>query len=96
MMRRIGQAKAGLAADYAAQLARSAGKVVFFARHVDVMDVAEEVFAKQGMRYSSIRGGQTPRVRQKNIDSFVKDRDVAIAVCSLAAAAVLRCVRGDT
>ncbi|MBV9096402.1 MAG: hypothetical protein JO132_21450, partial [Streptosporangiaceae bacterium] len=31
MMRRIGQAKAELAADYAAQLARSAGKVVFFA-----------------------------------------------------------------
>ena len=48
MMRRIGQAKAGLAADYAAQLARSAGKVVFFAKHVDVMDVAEEAFAKQG------------------------------------------------
>jgi hypothetical protein len=42
MMRRIGQAKAGLAADYAAQLARSAGKVVFFAKHVDVMDAAEE------------------------------------------------------
>ncbi|MEP7090353.1 MAG: SNF2-related protein, partial [Nocardioidaceae bacterium] len=42
MMRRIGQAKAGLSADYAAQLARSVGKVVFFAKHVDVMDVAEE------------------------------------------------------
>ena len=88
MMRRIGQAKAGLAADYAAQLARSAGKVVFFARHVDVMDVAEEVFAKQGMRFSSIRGGQTPRVRQKNIDAFVNDPDVAVAVCSLTAAGV--------
>jgi hypothetical protein len=60
MMRRIGQAKAGLAADYAAQLARSAGKVVFFAKHVDVMDVAEETFARQGIRYSSIRGDQTP------------------------------------
>jgi SNF2 family DNA or RNA helicase len=88
MMRRIGQAKAGLAADYAAQLARSAGKVVFFARHVDVMDVAEEVFAKQGMRFSSIRGGQTPRARQKNIDAFVNDPGVAIAVCSLTAAGV--------
>jgi len=88
MMRRIGQAKAGLAADYAAQLARSAGKVVFFARHVDVMDVAEEVFAKQGMRFSSIRGGQTPRVRQRNIDAFVNDPDVAVAVCSLTAAGV--------
>ena len=62
MMRRIGQAKAGLAADYAAQLARSAGKVVFFAKHVDVMDAAEEAFAKQGVRFSSIRGDQTPTV----------------------------------
>src|SRR5689334_22211169 len=34
MMRRIGQAKAELAADYATQLARSAGKVVFFAKHI--------------------------------------------------------------
>ena len=88
MMRRIGQAKAGLAADYAAQLARSAGKVVFFAKHVDVMDVAEEAFAKQGLRFSSIRGGQTPASRQKNIDAFVNDPDVAIAVCSLTAAGV--------
>ena len=40
MMRRIGQAKAGLAADYTAQLARNVGKVVFFAKHVDVMDSA--------------------------------------------------------
>ncbi|MDX6233282.1 MAG: hypothetical protein QOH68_2293, partial [Nocardioidaceae bacterium] len=48
MMRRIGQAKAGLAADYAAQLARSAGKVVFFAKHIDVMDVAEGIFEKRG------------------------------------------------
>ena len=73
MMRRIGQAKAALAADYAAQLARSAGKVVFFAKHVDVMDAAEETFAKQGVRFSSIRGDQTPSVRQRNIDAFVKD-----------------------
>jgi cytosine/adenosine deaminase-related metal-dependent hydrolase len=40
MLRKIGQAKAELAADYAAQLARSAGKVVFFAKHLDVMDAA--------------------------------------------------------
>jgi len=88
MMRRIGQAKAGLAADYAAQLARSAGKVVFFAKHVDVMDVAEETFAKQGIRFSSIRGDQTPSVRQRNIDAFANDPDVAVAVCSLTAAGV--------
>ncbi len=88
MMRRIGQAKAGLAADYAAQLARNVGKVVFFAKHVDVMDVAEETFAKRGIGYSSIRGDQTPKSRQKNIDAFVNDPDVSIAVCSLTAAGV--------
>ncbi len=88
MVRRIGQAKAGLAADYAAQLARSVGKVVFFAKHVDVMDAAEETFAKRGIRYSSIRGDQTRTARQRNIDAFVNDPDVAIAVCSLTAAGV--------
>ncbi len=88
MMRRIGQAKAGLAADYAAQLAHSVGKVVFFAKHIDVMDVAEETFAKRGIRYSSIRGDQTPKARQKNIDAFVNDPDVAVVVCSLSAAGV--------
>jgi SNF2 family DNA or RNA helicase len=88
MMRRIGQAKADLAADYAAQLARSAGKVVFFAKHVDVMDAAEATFAKQGVRFSSIRGDQTPSVRQRNIDAFVNDPDVHVAVCSLTAAGV--------
>ncbi len=88
MMRRIGQAKAGLAADYAAQLARSVGKVVFFAKHIDVMDIAEETFAKRGIRYSSIRGDQTPKSREKNIDAFVNDPDVAVVVCSLTAAGV--------
>jgi hypothetical protein len=88
MMRRIGQAKAELAADYAAQLAHSAGKVVFFAKHVDVMDAAEETFAQRGVRFSSIRGDQTPRVRQANIDAFTGDPDVAVAVCSLTAAGV--------
>ncbi|OLM07039.1 putative helicase regulator [Pseudonocardia sp. Ae706_Ps2] len=88
MMRRLGRAKAGLAADYAVQIARSAGKVVFFAKHVDVMDAAEQTFAKQGVRYSSIRGDQTPTVRQRNIDAFVNDPGVAVAVCSLTAAGV--------
>jgi hypothetical protein len=88
MMRRIGQAKAGLAADYAAQLARSAGKVVFFAKHVDVMDAAEETFTRQGVRFSSIRGDQTSTVRQRNIDAFVNDPEVSVAVCSLTAAGV--------
>jgi len=88
MMRRIGQAKAELAADYAAQLARSAGKVVFFAKHIDVMDAAEQTFARKGVRFSSIRGDQTPTARQANIDAFVNDPDVAVAVCSLTAAGV--------
>jgi SNF2 family DNA or RNA helicase len=88
MMRRIGQAKAALAADYAGQLARNVGKVVFFAKHVDVMDIAEQTFAQRGLGYSSIRGDQTTRVRQKNIDAFVNDPDVAVAVCSLTAAGV--------
>jgi hypothetical protein len=88
LMRRIGQAKASLAADYTAQLARNVGKVVFFAKHVDVMDVAEETFAKRGLKYTSIRGDQTPKVREKSIDAFVNDPDVAVVVCSLTAAGV--------
>jgi SNF2 family DNA or RNA helicase len=88
MVRRIGQAKAALAADYAVQLARSAGKVVFFAKHIDVMDAASELFEAQGVRYASVRGDQTPAVRQRNIDAFVGDPDVAVAVCSLTAAGV--------
>ncbi|MDD9205731.1 DEAD/DEAH box helicase, partial [Georgenia sp. 10Sc9-8] len=88
MMRRIGQAKAGLAADYAAQLVRNVGKVVFFAKHVDVMDAAEETFAQRGIKYASIRGDQTASARQKHIDAFTNDPDVAVAVCSLTAAGV--------
>lgn len=88
MVRRIGQAKAGLAADYTAQLARNVGKVVFFAKHIDVMDTAEETFERRGIRYSSIRGDQTPTARQKNIDAFVNDPDVQVVVCSLTAAGV--------
>jgi hypothetical protein len=88
MMRRIGQAKAVLAADYTAQLARNVGKVVFFAKHVDVMDAAQETFAQRGIGFASIRGDQTPRARQKAIDDFTKDPDVSIVVCSLMAAGV--------
>jgi hypothetical protein len=88
MVRRIGQAKAGPASDYAAQLARNVGKVVFFAKHVDVMDAAEQTFAERGIPYASIRGDQTPRVREKNIKAFVEDPEVQIVVCSLTAAGV--------
>lgn len=88
MLRKIGQAKAELAADYAAQLARSVGKVVFFAKHIDVLDEAEALFARRELTYTSIRGDQTARTRQKNIDAFVNDPDVQIAVCSLMAAGV--------
>ena len=88
MVRRIGQAKAGLAADYAAQLARSVGKVVFFAKHIDVMDQAEAAFAARELRTVSLRGDQTAFARQAAIDAFNKDPEVAIAVCSLTAAGV--------
>jgi superfamily II DNA or RNA helicase len=88
LVRRIGKAKAGLAADYAAQLAHSVGKVVFFARHIEVMDTAEELFTERGIKFSSIRGDQTARKRQQNIDAFVNDPEVSIAVCSLLTAGV--------
>jgi hypothetical protein len=88
MVRRLGQAKAGLAADYAAQLARSAGKVVFFAKHIDVMDQAEAAFAARDLRTVSLRGDQTAIARQAAIDAFNRDPDVHIAVCSLTAAGV--------
>ncbi|HWB65743.1 MAG TPA: DEAD/DEAH box helicase [Mycobacteriales bacterium] len=88
MMRRIGKAKAELAADYTAQLSRNAGKVVFFAKHIDVMDAAEALFEKRGIGFASIRGNQTTKVRQQNIDAFVNDDDVQVIVCSLTAAGV--------
>lgn len=88
MVRKIGQAKAVLAADYTAQLARSVGKVVFFAKHIDVMDAAEEHFAKQGLKSISIRGDQTTAFRQTQIDSFTNDPEVSVAVASLTAAGV--------
>lgn len=88
MMRRIGRAKAGLAADYTAQLARSVGKVVFFAKHVDVMDEAEESFARRGISYVSIRGDQTAKARAAALESFTKDPETSIIVCSLSAAGV--------
>jgi SNF2 family DNA or RNA helicase len=88
MVRKIGQAKANLASDYAAQLAHSVGKVVFFAKHIDVMDAAEQAFAARDLRTISIRGDQTALSRQKEIDAFNNDPDVAVAVCSLTAAGV--------
>ena len=88
MVRRIGQAKATLAADYTAQLARSVGKVVFFAKHIDVMDVAEQHFAKAGLKSVSIRGDQSAKARQSAIDSFAEDPEVAVVVASLSAAGV--------
>ena len=88
MVRKIGQAKAVLAADYAAQLANSVGKVVFFAKHIDVMDTAEQLLAGRGIRTASIRGDQTAPVRQAQIDAFTNDPEVKVIVCSLTAAGV--------
>ncbi len=88
MVRKIGQAKATLAADYTSQLARSVGKVVFFAKHIDVMDAAEEHFARVGLKSVSIRGDQSSKARQLAIDSFDSDPEVAVVVASLTAAGV--------
>lgn len=88
MVRLIGKAKASLAADYTAQLARSVGKVVFFAKHIDVMDHAEQALEKAGLVTVSIRGDQTAIARQKEIDAFNNDPAVSVAVCSLTAAGV--------
>ncbi|MRH29290.1 ATP-dependent helicase [Microbacterium sp. SYP-A9085] len=88
MVRRIGQAKALLAADYAVQLHRSVGKVVFFAKHIDVMDAAEQHFAASGLKSVSIRGDQSTPARQDAIDAFNNDPSVGMAVCSLTAAGV--------
>lgn len=88
MVRKIGQAKAPLAADYTCQLARSVGKVVFFAKHIDVMDAAEEHFERVGLRSVSVRGDQSPRARQEAIDAFTSDPEVSVIVASLTAAGV--------
>lgn len=88
MVRRLGIAKADLAADYAAQLAHSVGKVVFFAKHIDVMDAAEKMFSDRGIQYVSIRGDQTSKARQEAVDAFTNDPRIQIAVCSLMAAGV--------
>ncbi|MGC0142487.1 DEAD/DEAH box helicase [Pseudactinotalea sp. Z1732] len=88
MVRRIGQAKSALAADYTAQLVRSVGKVVFFAKHIDVMDTAEDMLAEAGLRTVSVRGDQSAKARQNAIDAFQNDPEVSVAVCSLTAAGV--------
>ena len=88
MIRKIGSAKAALAADYATQLARSVGKVVLFAKHIDVMDQAEATFARRDIKSVSIRGDQTAAARERAVDSFLHDRKTKAIVCSLSAAGV--------
>ena len=89
MVRQIGQAKAGLAADYAAQLARNVGKVVFFAKHIDVMDTAERALrqARHRLRLDPRRPDRAC-AQQGNSTAFVNDPEVAVVVCSLTAAGV--------
>ena len=88
LVRKIGQAKAVMAADYTAQLARNVGKVVFFAKHIDVLDQALAHFAAAGITTTSIRGDQTTTARQAAIDAFTNDDAVQVIVCSLLAAGV--------
>jgi hypothetical protein len=88
MVRRIGQAKAVPAADYTVNLARNVGKVVFFAKHIDVMDAAEAYFTKAGLKTVSIRGDQTAKARTAALDGFTNDPEISVIVCSLSAAGV--------
>ena len=88
MVRKIGQAKATPAADFTVNLARNVGKVVFFAKHIDVMDAAEAHFKAAGLKTVSIRGEQTAKARTAALDGFTNDPDVAVAVCSLLTAGV--------
>nr|WP_225751037.1 DEAD/DEAH box helicase [Pseudoclavibacter sp. Marseille-Q3772] len=88
MLHRIGLAKAQLAAEYTAQLAHSAGKVVFFAKHIEVMDRAEQTFAQEGLQTVSIRGDQSAAARERAIESFQTDPETKVIVCSLMAAGV--------
>jgi len=88
LVRTIGKAKALMAADYTAQLARNVGKVVFFAKHIDVLDVAYEHFVERGFNPTQIRGDQTTAARQDAIDRFTSDDSVGVIVCSLTAAGV--------
>ncbi|MEL0149577.1 MAG: DEAD/DEAH box helicase, partial [Pontimonas sp.] len=67
LVRKIGSAKAVMAADYTAQLARNVGKVVFFAKHIDVLNQAEKHFASVGVKTTSIRGDQSTSARQDAI-----------------------------
>ncbi len=61
---------------------------MFFAKHIDVMDAAQEAFDARGIKYTAIRGDQTRTARDKAIDSFTNDPEVQIIVCSLTAAGV--------
>lgn len=88
LVRKIGSAKAVMAADYTAQLARNVGKVVFFAKHIDVLNQAERHFASADIKTTSIRGDQNTTQRQSAIDAFTNDEDVQVIVCSLLAAGV--------
>jgi len=88
LVRRIGTAKALMAADYTSQLARNVGKVVFFAKHIDVLDAAYAHFSQQGFNPTQIRGDQTAQARQEAIDKFTNDEEVGVIVCSLTAAGV--------
>ncbi|MBB4070996.1 DEAD/DEAH box helicase [Leucobacter sp. OH2974_COT-288] len=88
MVRQIGLAKTELAVDYAAQLARSVGKVVFFAKHIEVMDRAVAEFESRGLGVATIRGNQSAAERQQQIDLFQNDPETQVIVCSLTAAGV--------
>ncbi|WP_033799876.1 DEAD/DEAH box helicase [Tropheryma whipplei] len=86
IVRKIGITKAPLAIDFTIQMLDSVGKIVFFAKHIEVMNMAEEMFCQQGIRSVSIRGSQTPNDRKNALRTFDEDPDTRVAICSLTAA----------
>lgn len=88
LVRQIGEAKAALAADYTRGLVRSVGKVVFFAKHIAVMDEVTRALEGRGIKTVSVRGDQSAQFRQSQIDAFNEDPEVHVAICSLTAAGV--------
>ena len=89
MMRRIGQAKAGLACRLrrAAGAQRRQGRLLRQAHRRDGRGRADLRQARHPLLVDP-RRPDARRSRQENIDAFIEDPDVAVIVCSVTAAGV--------
>jgi hypothetical protein len=88
MVRKIGQAKAVLAADYTAQLARgSVGKVVFAKQHR--CDERRGTDTGQARAHDGVNPRRPDgRLPSSQVDAFNNDPEVSVVVASLTAAGV--------